>query len=371
MDKKCYLQIQFGTHQNVTGSPIKLFGSRQLSSLKLVISTRPEAGVPYSVILPLKDDSEVYSFLVDSLSACAIEFDIYPTFGTRAIGRGVVLPSQIQLVAEKSWTGAGEGERIITPLYDTHLKTVGELSFDLSIVKSFNHPSLSIGGKVETYWKSTRVINNTANTNRGTGLNLGLNSTISGNVQEPQQHIQSFITASSLAEEYIHAVIQITRDGIPIIYPEWHLPIEGLNIGISSVTFQQAKALSNRARSISSSYDSGGPVTSGSNNTSPNRTSSSNLGSLGSGNNSDLVMGSTTSGSVDGTLRTGGVGARLSTTFVLSKSSSRMSSAELSKIVYDSFLSLEEILTVSHVAIVPLKGRKFQLSPLLTSKSIV
>ncbi|TPX46854.1 hypothetical protein SeLEV6574_g02987 [Synchytrium endobioticum] len=318
LDKKCYLQIQLGPHQSVTESPIKLFHSRQLSSLKLVISTRPEAGVPYSVILPLKDDSEMYTFLVDDLSSCAIEFDIYPTFGTRAIGRGVVLPSQIQLVVEKSWTGAGEGERLITPLYDMHLKTVGELSFNLSIVKSFNHPSLSIGGKVETYWKSTRVINNTAASNRGTGLNL-VGTILSGH-QEQSQHIQSFITASSLAEEYIHAVIQITKDGIPVVYPEWHLPIEGVNIGISSVTFEQAKVLLLRAKSSLEGSNSGSNIN----------------------GNAENAMGGTTS---EGLNRGNGVGARPSVAFMLSKSSSRMSSAELSKIVYDSFLSLEEILT--------------------------
>ncbi|TPX33648.1 hypothetical protein SmJEL517_g03537 [Synchytrium microbalum] len=343
LDKNVYLQIQFGAQQNGSGSPIKLFGSRQLSSLKLVISTRPEAGVPYSVILPLKDESEVYTFLVDELSSSAIEFDIYPTFGTRAIGQGVVLPSQIQLLVEKSWSGAGEGERIICPLYDTHLKTVGELSFDLSVVKPFHHPSLSIGGKVETYWKSTRVINNTDKTNKmgnaaGTSSSLGVGGGFSQ--FESAHHIQSFITASSLAEEYIHAVIQITRDGIPVVYPEWHLPIEGFSIGVSSVTFQQAKTLLTRARLNDGRVSSpSSPIHKNINN--HHSTSSNNHKPIISISPESVMAGVV---SADSESMRNSASARLSTAFVLSKSS-RVSSAELSKLVYDSFLSLEEILT--------------------------
>jgi CDK inhibitor PHO81 len=62
-----------------------------------------------------------------------------------------------------------------------------------------------------------------------------------GKPHQESGHVQSFITASSLAEEYIEAVVQITKDGIPVIYPHWFLPFDDLSVSLSSVTFAQAK----------------------------------------------------------------------------------------------------------------------------------
>jgi CDK inhibitor PHO81 len=125
----------------------------------LVISAKPDVGIPYNIILPLKDDSELYTFVVDDLSDFSLIFDIYPTFGTKVLGRSVILPSQLApLYNTKVW-GPGENESFSTPLFDTHLRVVGELSFNVAVVTPFNHSHMQIGGKVETYWKSTTVSN--------------------------------------------------------------------------------------------------------------------------------------------------------------------------------------------------------------------
>ncbi|KAJ3085363.1 phosphate system positive regulatory protein pho81 [Quaeritorhiza haematococci] len=240
LDKKYHVQINFGSFES-TGDekgPITLFGSRQLSSLKLIISSKPEVGVPYSVILPLKDDFEGYTFLVDDLSNFSLQFDIYPTFGTKVIGRAVALPSQTQAIIQSSWNGTGEGVKCLCPLFDTHLKVVGELSFEFSVVKPFNHSGLQIGGKVETYWKSTKIVNTTSRTG-GSGTGGGAAGT--GGSSETTTNVQSFITASSLAEEYVHVCVQVTKDGVPLTYPDWFLPVAELQIPVSSVTYSQAR----------------------------------------------------------------------------------------------------------------------------------
>lgn len=83
---------------------------------------------------------------------------------------------------------------------------------------------MQIGGKVATYWKSTAVVSNS--------------------VANSEHHtIQSFITASSLAEEYLDAIVQVTSDGIPVVYPYWYLPFESFPVYIASVTYSQAKSL--------------------------------------------------------------------------------------------------------------------------------
>ncbi|KAJ3280080.1 phosphate system positive regulatory protein pho81, partial [Borealophlyctis nickersoniae] len=233
LDKKCYIQITFPTTAHKQQSPIRLFGSRQLSSLKLIISSKPEVGIPFSVIVPLQEDSDTYTFVVADLSTFSLQFDIFPTFGTKPLGRAVVLPSQLDMAMTKSWSGAGVKEEMVCPLFDTHLRAIGELRFEFAVVRPFVHPSLTIGGKVETYWKSTKVVS----TSKSQG--------------EPS--VQSFITASSLSEEYIQIVVQLTKDGIPAIYPSWFLPQKdsvGFNVGVSNVTFAQARKMVCRSRGI-------------------------------------------------------------------------------------------------------------------------
>lgn len=47
------------------------------------------------------------------------------------------------------------------------------------------------------------------------------------------------MTASSLSGEYINVVVQVTKDGVPVVYPEWRLPVGGLDIGVPDVTIDQ------------------------------------------------------------------------------------------------------------------------------------
>ncbi|KAJ3127326.1 phosphate system positive regulatory protein pho81 [Nowakowskiella sp. JEL0407] len=261
LEGKCYIQVTLTNVKSANGpsftSPIHLFASRQLSSLKLVISSKPETNVPYSVILPQKDDFESFTFLVDdkdildekSSQVFALQFDIYPTFGTKLIGRAVALASHLRAVAGSSITGAVEAEKIVSPLFDQHLRVVGEFAFAFSIVKPFSHAGLKIGGGVDTYWKSTKVVETARQVSLGPSwMDMG------------SKYFQSFITASSLADEYIQIVVQVTSDGIPVVFPEWFMSLPkfnsegdaeedeiGLNINIPSITYAQAVALASMA----------------------------------------------------------------------------------------------------------------------------
>ncbi|KAI9094038.1 hypothetical protein DFS34DRAFT_251563 [Phlyctochytrium arcticum] len=235
LDKKCYVQITFRSTDFGARSPISLIGTQSSASLKMAITSRPEVGIPYSVILPPQDDLEVYTFSVEDISQFSLQFDVYPTFGTKPIGRAVALASQLSMVRDQSWNGAGESETIICPLFDTHLRVVGEISFGYAVVKPFVHPSLRIGGKVETYWKTTKVV--------------GGNKAADG--------VHSFITASSLAEEYIQVVVQPTADGVPVLYSDWYLPMTRVSLGVASTTFAQARDIHAKAQADKSSQSNG------------------------------------------------------------------------------------------------------------------
>ncbi|CAG8554771.1 11064_t:CDS:10 [Acaulospora morrowiae] len=226
LDKKYHIQITLG-HPSTKPQrpPVLLYGNSHISSLKLLITPNPGMGmIPLSIILPLGDDREVFSFQADSLENFSLDFDIFPTFGSKVIGKGVALSHVFDIPngrgRRNNLVTGGTGGKYICPLLDTHLKVVGELSFEFAIVKPFQGVRLEIGGQVETYWKSLPE--------------QPLN--VSGN-------IPSFITASSLSGEYIQIVVQVTRDMIAVVYPEWMLPVNGFDLSVSDVTYKQFESI--------------------------------------------------------------------------------------------------------------------------------
>ncbi|KAJ3025976.1 UNVERIFIED_CONTAM: Glycerophosphocholine phosphodiesterase [Siphonaria sp. JEL0065] len=131
--------------------------------------------------------------------------------------------------ASQKWGGGNE--RMVAPLFDSYLRVVGELKFSFTVVNPFIHPRLQIGGKVETYWKSTMVVN-----------------TAGPNKAHTESGIQSLITASSLVHEYINISVQLTRDGIPVVFPDWFLRMGETNgvvidMSIGSLSFDEAAGI--------------------------------------------------------------------------------------------------------------------------------
>lgn len=45
---------------------------------------------------------------------------------------------------------------------------------------------------------------------------------------------------SSLRGDYVHAVIQVTRDMVPVVFSRWTLPFDGaVDLGVADVTLAQ------------------------------------------------------------------------------------------------------------------------------------
>ena len=164
--------------------------------------------IPHSVILPLADDREVFTFQIDDFPAgFTLEFELYPTFGSRVVGKAVALPSTFADLRRRG--------RYTIPLLDHHLKVIGEIAFEVACVQPFEAAALALGGRVETYWKAT--------------------------VDGPA------VTASSLeGGEHARAIVQVTRDGVPVLYPLWRLPVDGLDVHVTDVTHAQFVALAER-----------------------------------------------------------------------------------------------------------------------------
>ncbi|UZJ52609.1 hypothetical protein CBS101457_001929 [Exobasidium rhododendri] len=273
LDKRALITV------SLTDSSVKLYKLQDpnrpeqfsTSSLKLVMTSRPDDSVttiPHTIILPLADEREVFSFQVEALERFSIEWELMPTFGSKIIGKAVALPSLFEGITDR--------KRFVLPLQDVYLKVVGEVSFELDFVKPFDGVQLEIGGRVETYWKSTLPGSNisTANQQRMTPTGSVASSYLSSStIQERSSSsaipasssgtfnfasspattvtgavsaldVGSFVTASSLSGEHLKIVVQVTKDGIAVAYPDITLPVQGLDVYVGSVTGHQFQQMS-------------------------------------------------------------------------------------------------------------------------------
>lgn len=227
LDKKSLVHVTLG-HPNTSRAPFpppvrlsEQSGRGQHPSLKLVMTPKPDSvTIPHSVILPLSDEREVFPFQVDSFDNFSLEFDLFPTFGSKVIGKGVALPSTFaDLQSQGSY---------LVPLLDPHLKVIGDIPFEVNVVKPFERAQLQIGGQFETYWKSTT-------------------SVASGEAMASQAPGTSVVTASSLSGEHVRVVVQVTSDGVPVAYPQWKLPVDGFDVHVGEVTSAQFLSLAERS----------------------------------------------------------------------------------------------------------------------------
>ncbi|KIY72981.1 hypothetical protein CYLTODRAFT_366787 [Cylindrobasidium torrendii FP15055 ss-10] len=202
--------------------------------LKLVITTRSSEvnSAPYSISLPQRDEKGVFVFQIPNLSSLSLEFSIHPNFGTKTIGRAVALPSL--------FLNADNHQAFTLPILDNRLHVVGEITFELNVITCFSGVTLALGGELETYWKSTMAsaLQPTSSAPRPP----------TSAQTSPSAHSITGVTSqsvmmTSLRGNYLYVVVQVTRDSIPVVYGEWHLPEAKYSLGVSDVTLQQFEGL--------------------------------------------------------------------------------------------------------------------------------
>ena len=210
LDKMIFTQITLtGSSRAKAQSPVVWYMDGSLfSSSKLTISLKSTKRkaiselIPHTVSLPIANESQSFSFQCQSLGDLCLEFEIYPTFGSKVIAKGVASPD---LFAKSS-----AGRSVVVPLLDPRLQLIGHVSFDYTVIHPFAGAQFDIHSRIETYWKSTQTIT------------IG---------QKPQY----LVTESSLSGEFLWVPIQITNDLVPVVCPTWFLPIAGVELGAADV----------------------------------------------------------------------------------------------------------------------------------------
>lgn len=87
---------------------------------KLVMNCKPDiTAAPYSVFIPVREEKDFFTFQTTNIEELSLEFSVYPSFGTKTIGRAVALSSMLR---------SNKSELTFTlPILDHHLHVIGEV----------------------------------------------------------------------------------------------------------------------------------------------------------------------------------------------------------------------------------------------------
>mmetsp|Transcript_13114 Transcript_13114/g.52304 ORF Transcript_13114/g.52304 Transcript_13114/m.52304 type:complete len:689 (+) Transcript_13114:22-2088(+) len=189
----------------------------------------------HEIDFPLQKPNQDYIFRASSLEAFALVFEVYGgSEGHTLLGRAYVTPAML----------SGDHEIMQQAIVDhrTHC-VIGELAFQYLVITPFSHPSLT-NITTRTYWKSTEYV---YMGHRGMGANhakskSGKKTAINENT------ILAFVTAATKGTNYVEFDVQLTKDGVPVIYHNFVIDIVGengekYNLPVSALTLEEFKAL--------------------------------------------------------------------------------------------------------------------------------
>ncbi|MCJ1475334.1 phosphate system positive regulatory protein pho81 [Lambiella insularis] len=205
LDSKTFIQISF---EEAGSDAIVFYHDSKYPAARLTISSKLSDLIPRNVMLPIQEDFKIISFQIDNLDSFAVDFDIFPTFGSKVIAKSVALPNVFTAIASSSG-------HVCLPLFDPRLRAIGQISFNFQVIKPFDGAPLEIT-QFATYWKATSHFDT---------------------------HPTALITGSSLSGDYVQIFVQLTSDGIPVLYPQWSIDHHGISFPISRLSKHQFLSL--------------------------------------------------------------------------------------------------------------------------------
>lgn len=253
---------------------INLFNSAtDLKPGRITITSNISDIVPRNILLPVSDGDKgstncIFQTEVDSLNEFRIDFEIFPKFGTRLIAKTTALNfSQID-------TSSPEINSILLPLFDMRLRNIGELKFNYQVIFPFAGTLLETT-KYDTYWKSSTgffknkpaVKFNAAGglspnnflspssfkTNQTQNLTSTINPTASSqengdpNATQVVSTTSSFVTATSLSDEYLRIKVCLLNDSTPVVCPHWAIAVaENIELFLPNLSLDQLKSMTSK-----------------------------------------------------------------------------------------------------------------------------
>ncbi|KAM5343063.1 hypothetical protein ACJ41O_014029 [Fusarium nematophilum] len=210
LDTKTVVQISFG---DADEQPLVFFQDGKYPAARLTISSKVSDLIPKNIILPFQEDTRIVSFQVDNLDTFSLDIDVFPTYGAKVIAKTVALSSIFK--------GLQGTSTCCLPLFDPRLRAIGQISFNVQVIKPFQGKPLEITD-FETYWKATSQFN---------------------------QPTSAIVTGSSLSGDYVRLFVQYTSDGVPVLWPRWTIACGGLDIPVCRLTLEQFTSMTIRSNS--------------------------------------------------------------------------------------------------------------------------
>ncbi|KAI9652243.1 MAG: phosphate system positive regulatory protein pho81, partial [Trizodia sp. TS-e1964] len=201
LDDKTFVQISF---EEKGSEAICFYNDSKYPAARLTISSKLSELIPRNLQLPIQEDNRTTSFQTDSLDTFALDFDIFPTFGSKVIAKTAALSHLFRAINSSSG-------HCCLPLFDPRLRAIGQIGFDFQVIKPFHGVPLEIT-HFATYWKATSPFDS---------------------------HPNSLITGSSLSGEFVRLYVQLTSDGVPVLFPRWKVNHGGIDFPIGRLSYDQ------------------------------------------------------------------------------------------------------------------------------------
>ncbi|KAI9002418.1 hypothetical protein BC832DRAFT_561550 [Gaertneriomyces semiglobifer] len=202
-----YLENKHSVEIVLPKNPVALFPSSlstpDLSSLRVVLSQ--PSGAEYTISLPTPT-SDTYRFLAANLESFRVDVSVYPVFGSRCLGKGVLFGGAIETVVQ-SWHGGGELGYVDVPIFGRDNEQRG---------------SISCVGRIKL---GVEAVSPLVRKNKSTTLS------------HPP-------TPTTLSSTYLEAKVYLTSDRIPVVHSSSSVAItEVIRIPIWNLTFAQLQLL--------------------------------------------------------------------------------------------------------------------------------
>lgn len=213
LEKKIFVKLLFrsGTGSIVLNKEDEMVLS---SPGRITLTSNVSDLIPRNVILPIEEDDEhVVVFQINDVTNFSIDFEVFPSFGTRLIAKTTAMPTLFTNEMSKP----SNGGHVVLPLFDFRLKNVGELILDYKIIFPYNGKPLEIT-KYETYWKST------------SGLDGGKGG-------------HHFVTSSSLCGRYITLFVSPLNDGTIVVSPKKSIAVGDANLILMDLSARQLEQI--------------------------------------------------------------------------------------------------------------------------------
>ena len=164
----------------------------------------------YTLELPMKDQTTQFCPKVCQ-GDFGFEFSLLNLFGVTPVAKGYLMHDHTSNCNETKY---------VISMVDSSLNLVGELGFSVSVILPFEHPRLLIGGKIDTYWKSTAMVPTNNNSKD-----------------------KSVVTSTSLKEQFLELSIQTTKDGVPVVYDHQMVEFNGISLPLVGLELCQLKKI--------------------------------------------------------------------------------------------------------------------------------